>query len=69
MFVMLDSLEDKGKGIVRDLPAVCEFLEVFPKDINDLPPEQDVEFTIDLVPGTSLMSMDSYRMSAYELVN
>ncbi|XP_050915604.1 uncharacterized protein LOC127130679 [Lathyrus oleraceus] len=60
-------LEAKGKGVVYDLPGVCEFPKVFPEDISDLPPEREVDFSIDLVPGTSLVSMTSYRMSASEL--
>lgn len=67
VFVMLDSLEAGGKGIICDLPAVCEFLELLPKDISDLPPKREVEYSIDLVPGTSMVSMTPYRMSASEL--
>lgn len=40
---------------------------MFPDDISDLSPVREVEFTIDLVPGTSPVSMDPYRMSASEL--
>lgn len=39
VFVILASLEANEKGVVRDLPVVCEFPGVFPEDINDLPPE------------------------------
>ncbi|MCI63111.1 cellular nucleic acid-binding protein, partial [Trifolium medium] len=35
--------------------------------ISDVPPEREVEFTIDLVPGTSPISMAPYRKSASEL--
>ena len=50
-----------------ELPIVCDFPEVFPDDISDLPPEREVEFSIDLIPGTSPVSMSPYRMSASEL--
>ena len=40
---------------------------MFPDDINDLPPEREVEFSIDLVSGTSPVSMAPYRMSTSEL--
>jgi len=40
---------------------------VFPDDIIDLPPEREVEFAIDLVPGTSPISIAPYRMSASKL--
>ncbi|XP_050875789.1 uncharacterized protein LOC127079454 [Lathyrus oleraceus] len=67
VFVILASLEAKDKGVVRDLHAVCEFLEVFPEDISDLPPEREIGFTIDLVPDTSPVSMAPYGMSASKL--
>ena len=44
-----------------------EFPEVFPDDITKLPPEREVEFAIDLVPGTSPISIALYQMSASEL--
>src|ERR1051325_320570 len=49
------------------LEMVNEFPEVFPEDVNELPPEREVEFALDLIPGTSPVSMASYRMSASEL--
>ena len=44
-----------------------EFLEVFSNDITNLPPEREVEFAIDLMPGTSPISISPYRMPASEL--
>ncbi|MCI78405.1 cellular nucleic acid-binding protein, partial [Trifolium medium] len=52
---------------MEELPVVREFPEVFPEDVSDVPPKREVEFTIDLVPGTSPISMAPYRMSASEL--
>lgn len=46
---------------------MCEFPEVFLDDISDIPLKRKVEFTLDLVPGTSPVSMIPYRMSASEL--
>ena len=66
VFVMLASLEAIGKGVIRDLSAVCEFSEVFSEDINNLLLECKVEFSIDLYL-VSLVSMAPYRMSASEL--
>jgi len=36
-------------------------------EIPDVPPEREVEFSIDLVPGTKPVSMTPYRMSTSEL--
>ena len=46
---------------------VSEFPEVFPGDISDVPPEREMEFSTDLVPGTIPVSMAPYRMSTSEL--
>ncbi|MCI68280.1 enzymatic polyprotein, partial [Trifolium medium] len=47
---MFASLIMEEKSEVGALPVVCEFLDVFPDDISDLPPEREVEFTIDVIP-------------------
>ncbi|GAU45527.1 hypothetical protein TSUD_400740 [Trifolium subterraneum] len=40
----------EGGVKLEELPVVSEFSDVFPEDISDLPPEREVEFSIDLVP-------------------
>ena len=52
---------------LEDIPIVKEFLDVFPDDISGLPPDREVEFTIDLIPGTEPISIPPYRMSPIEL--
>ena len=40
------------------LPRVgCEYSDVFPEDLVSLPPHREIEFSIDLVPGTAPISM------------
>jgi hypothetical protein len=46
---------------------VCEFMDVFPKDLPGLPPKRDVEFVIELKPGMAPISRRSYRMPPNEL--
>ena len=48
---------------LEDIPIVKEFPDVFPDDISGLPPDREVEFTIDLIPGTEPISIPPYRMS------
>lgn len=43
------------------------FLKVFLEDISDLPLECEMDFSIDLVLGTSPVSMTPYRVSPSEL--
>jgi hypothetical protein len=52
---------------IQDIPVVCEFSVVFPEDLPGLPPERDVEFVIELKPGTTPISRRSYRMPPNEL--
>jgi hypothetical protein len=52
---------------IQDIPVVCEFPDVFPEDLPGLPPERDVEFVIELNPGTAPISRRSYRMPPNEL--
>ena len=50
-----------------DIPLVCEFLDVFLDELLGLPPDRDVEFKIELVPGTAPNSRRPYRMPPNEL--
>jgi hypothetical protein len=52
---------------IQDILVVCEFSDVFPEDLPGLPPERDVEFVIELKPGTTPISRRSYRMPPNEL--
>jgi len=48
--------------------VVQEFEDVFPDEVPGLPPNREVEFSIDLVPGTGPVTMAPYRMAPTELV-
>jgi hypothetical protein len=50
------------------IPIVKDFPEVFPPDVPRLPPVRDVEFSIDITPGTGPISISPHRMSPHELV-
>ena len=52
---------------LEDIRVVCEFPDVFPDDLPGMPPDQDIEFIIDLLPGTAPISKRPYRMAVNEL--
>jgi hypothetical protein len=52
---------------IQDISVVCEFPDVFSDDLPGLPPERDVEFVIELKPGTAPISRRSYQMPPNEL--
>ena len=61
-------VETGKEGTTLDeIPVVREFPDVFPDDITGLPPDREVEFTIDLIPGTELISIPPYRMAPAKL--
>ena len=55
------------KGAVDRVPVVCEFPDIFPEELPGLPPDREIEFCIDVVPGTDPISMPPYRMASTEL--
>ncbi|KAM2950713.1 hypothetical protein COP2_000296 [Malus domestica] len=59
-------LNDNTPSSVEDVRVVRHFLDVFPDDLPGLSSDKDVEFTIDLLPGTDPISLTSYRMAHAE---
>ncbi|XP_016669961.1 uncharacterized protein [Gossypium hirsutum] len=53
---------------VKELRTVREFSNVFPEELPRLPPSREVEFGIELFPGTAPVSITPYRMAPKELV-
>ncbi|KAA3483459.1 integrase [Gossypium australe] len=51
---------------LESVPIVSEYLDVFPEELSGLPPIKEVEFGIDLVPGTSPILIALYRMALTE---
>ncbi|XP_058760960.1 uncharacterized protein LOC131634320 [Vicia villosa] len=66
-FLLVLTSDSKDKRSILEIPVVCEFSDVFPEDVTSLPPEREVEFSIDLVPGTAPVSIAPYRMAPTEL--
>jgi hypothetical protein len=62
--IQLNSLKEAK---LEDIPVVNEFLDVFPQELPGMPPDQEIEFTIDLKPGTTPISQAPYKMGPKEL--
>ena len=52
---------------IKSVSVVREFLDVFPADLPGMPPDRDIDFFIDLEPGTRPISIPPYRMAPAEL--
>jgi hypothetical protein len=56
-----------AKGI-KEMPMVEEFPNVFLDDLLGMPPERDIEFKIELQPGTAPVAKSPYKITRDELV-
>jgi hypothetical protein len=45
---------------------VSEFSDVFPDDLPGMPPDHNIEFSIELLPGTAPIAKRPYRMAPVE---
>ncbi|WVZ93923.1 hypothetical protein U9M48_039873 [Paspalum notatum var. saurae] len=53
--------------LIKKILVVSDFPNVFSEELLGLPPDRDVEFAIELVPGTAPVSKRPYRMAPDEL--
>ena len=56
-----------GKFVGDNIRVVKDFLDVFPEELPGMPPDREVEFVIDLLPGTAPTFKRPYRMFVEEL--
>ncbi|KAI3819410.1 hypothetical protein L1987_13244 [Smallanthus sonchifolius] len=64
----LVSITADTKKKIEDVPVIVEFLDVFPDELPGIPPDREVEFRINLVPGTAPISKAPYRLAPTEMV-
>jgi hypothetical protein len=62
--VVLNQLDAASTMDVRTL---SEFLDVFPEELSGMPPDREIEFVTELVPGTAPIFKRPYRMVANQL--
>jgi hypothetical protein len=58
-------VDEKFVGV--NIRVVRDFPDVFPEELPGMPPDTEVEFVIDLLPGTAPISKRPYRMVVEEL--
>ena len=61
------TLEDEARQELGLPRTICEYEDVFLDELPGVPLHRDVDFTIELHPGTSPISMAPYRMAVVEL--
>ena len=55
-------------GVVQEeVQVVKDYPDVFPEELPGMPPDRDIEFLIELLPGMGPISKRPYRMPAKDL--
>jgi hypothetical protein len=62
---MVNQLEEKSLEHIR---IVCEYSDVFLEELPGMPPDRDIEFSIELLPRTAPISKRAYRMDVKDLI-
>ncbi|GJT94896.1 putative reverse transcriptase domain-containing protein [Tanacetum coccineum] len=57
----------ENEPTLSDIPIVHDFEDVFPDNLSGLPPQRQVEFHIDLIPGTTPVAKSPYRLAPSEM--
>jgi hypothetical protein len=55
---------DASQG--SEVLVINEFPDVFPEELPGMPPDRDIEFVIELKPGTTPIYKSPYRMATPE---
>ncbi|KAJ9547488.1 hypothetical protein OSB04_020031 [Centaurea solstitialis] len=65
---VIGSQVEARKKTVAEVPVVSEYPDVFPDDLPGIPPERQVEFRIELVPGATPVAKAPYRLAPPEMM-
>ncbi|KAK1413557.1 hypothetical protein QVD17_35332 [Tagetes erecta] len=52
---------------IENIPVVADYVDVFPDELPGIPPEREVEFKINLIPGTAPIAKSPYRLAPTEM--
>jgi hypothetical protein len=64
---VVDTHVNEEKKSINEVSVVREFSDVFPDDLPGIPPERQVEFRIDLIPGAAPVAKAPYRLAPPEM--
>ena len=57
----------RGQIELENILVVKDFLDVFPEELTGIPPEREVDLSIEILPGTTPTFRAPYRMTPTEL--
>ena len=66
-FLALVPDSNRGQVNIENMPVIKEFLDVFPEELPGLPPEREVDLSIEIVQGMTPISRAPYRIAPTKL--
>ncbi|GJU26009.1 putative reverse transcriptase domain-containing protein [Tanacetum coccineum] len=67
LFLAHVTKKEPSDRLLEDVSVVCEFPEVFPDDLPGILPPRQVEFRIELVPGSAPVARAPYHLALSEM--
>ena len=64
---VLDLLLNENQAPLKQHLVLDELPNVFPEEIPGLPPQREIDFSIELLPGSTPVSKVAYRMTIPKL--
>ena len=65
MALVLDS--KRGQVNLENIPVIKKCLDVFPEELSGLPPEREVDVSIEIVQGATPIFREPYYMAPIKL--
>ncbi|MCQ7285371.1 reverse transcriptase domain-containing protein, partial [Salmonella enterica] len=66
-YMVYASETEKEPLKIENVPVVRDYEDVFPEELPGIPPEREVEFGIELIPGAKPVAKAPYRLAPSEL--
>ncbi|XP_076955618.1 uncharacterized protein LOC143630508 [Bidens hawaiensis] len=66
-FLALVVEKERKEKKISDISIVHDFPDVFPDDVTGLPPVRQVEFRVDLIPGSNPVAKAPYHLAPSEM--
>ena len=60
---------ERARPSAPDILTVSDFPDMFPEELPGLPPQREIKFAIDVVPGATPASITPYCMASVELIS
>jgi hypothetical protein len=52
-----------------DIRTISKYPDIFPEELPGMPPDREIEFVIEIVPGSTPIFKRPYRMIVNQLLN